>query len=56
MYQFIEGGVVMIADHLCLPPELLLGVRSQMRNHVGVRVGAIGLFLLKSGANTVNCL
>lgn len=55
MYQFIEGRVVMIADHLCLPLGLLLGVRSQTCNHVGVRVRAVRLFLLKRGAKTINC-
>lgn len=47
LYQLIEGGVVIIADHLRLPLVELLRVRSQMRDHVGVGVGPVCLLLLK---------
>ena len=48
VYQFIEGGIVVIADHLCLLRAALLRVRSQTCNHVGVRVGAVCQLLLKT--------
>lgn len=46
-YQFIEGGVVIIADHLCFLLGALVRVGSQTCDHVGVGVRAICLLLLK---------
>lgn len=44
-YQFVEDGVVIISDHICLLFGPLLRVRSQTRDHVGIRVGAVGMLL-----------
>lgn len=44
-YQFIESWVVVVADHFRLPFGSTLGVRSQTCDDIGVRVGAVWLFL-----------
>lgn len=47
MYQFIEGGVDIIADHLGPPLGVAVGVWPQMRDHIGIRVRAVDQPLLR---------
>lgn len=44
-YHFVEGGVVIIVDHLGLPLGAVQRVGFQARDHVDVRVGPICLSL-----------
>lgn len=41
MYQFIEGWIVIVADHFGLPFGALIWVRPQTHHHVGIWICSV---------------